>query len=283
MAIVVLIGSGGVIVGYLATEERRRLEESESTPEWTYFKGEDGETPFGPDFWGEAFPDCYGEIQSPINLSEAHHVTKHASEFDLEFHPMGCPASELQFAPGEHQWMVNFADCEERPSLTFDGDHYQLLNVHIHSVSEHENGGACHDAEIHMVHVREGTTDDLLVVGVLLDAGVFGVNSQLAGLWNVLERGDEKAIEEDGEFVSDPYQLLPAGPEYSHYIGSLTTPPCTEGVKWLVMTDVTILSLEQLLTFRTAVGSHSMTNSAGHTNRPVQPLNGREVVYVTSY
>ncbi|CAM9323616.1 unnamed protein product [Ascophyllum nodosum] len=282
LAIIILIGAGGVIIGYLATEEHRRLDDSEGTPEWTYAETEEGETPYGPAFWGEAFPDCYGESQSPINLSQSQHVVKNANEYELEFHPTECASTELVFSPGDHQWAVDFADCEDRPSLTFDGDHYELLNVHIHSLSEHENGGSLRDAEIHMVHVREGTSDDLLVVGVLMDVGTYGVNSKLTNLWMILDQGQEEVTDADEDFVSAPYDLLPAGPEYSHYMGSLTTPPCTEGVKWIVMTDITMLSLAQLVTFRRAMGEHDMVSAEGHTNRPVQPLNGREVVYVTS-
>eukprot|EP00904_Undaria_pinnatifida_P010011 jgi/Undpi1/613/HiC_scaffold_10.g04077.m1 len=206
-----------------------------------------------------------------------------SGEYDLAFHPEECSSSELNFSPGEHQWMVNFADCTDRSSLSFDGDHYQLLNVHIHSVSEHENGGSCHDAEIHMVHVREGTDDDLLVVGVLLDASMYGTNNMLSPMWEVLAMGEQDSSEDDdeNEFMLSPYEMLPAGPEYSHYMGSLTTPPCTEGVKWIVMTDTTMLGLGQLTTFRAAVGSHLMVDALGNTNRPVQPLNGREVHYVS--
>eukprot|EP00903_Cladosiphon_okamuranus_P007199 g6990.t1 len=277
MAAVLLLGASGAIVGFLFTDEQRRLEGEDEPPEWTYFQGEPGETPFAPPDWGESFPDCYGTMQSPINLSGAHEVQKVASlvAYDLTFHPTECTSSELHFSPGEHSWSVNFADCMDRSSLEFDGNHFQLLNVHIHSRSEHENGGSLHDAEIHMVHVMEGTTDELLVVGVMLDASSYGLNSMLTDLWSVFGAGLEEAPLTDDWSIS-PYGLLPAGPNYSHYMGSLTTPPCTEGVRWIVMSDVTLIGKSQLDLFRAAMGQHRMTDVDGGTNRPVQLLNGRE-------
>lgn len=276
-----VLASFRTVTGVVPDKDNRRLEGSDST-EWTYYQGEAGETPYGPSDWGEAFEQCYGAMQSPINLCGKHIVVKPAKKFDLKFYPMECSCNEMQFSAGDHAWSVDYEDCNDRSSLEFSGDHYQLVGVHVHSTSEHENGGATHDAEIHLVHLLEGTTDELLVVGVMLDVGFFGSNSPLTNLWTVLADGAEEAAK-DCDWVSSPYDLLPATPEYSHYMGSLTTPPCTEGVRWIVMAGITMLSTDQIKTFRSAVGAYDKIDAMGNTNRPVQPLNNRKVTYVSAF
>ncbi|CAM9170206.1 unnamed protein product, partial [Laminaria digitata] len=96
-------------------------------------------------------------------------------------------------------------------------------------------GGSSRDAEIHLVHSLRDTTSTgpgILVVAVRLDVSEFGTNEEasitcgaLDPLWDVLDSGASSTGKVD---PVKPYNLLPANPAYSHYVGSLTTPPCTE-------------------------------------------------------
>ncbi|CAN0405749.1 unnamed protein product, partial [Laminaria digitata] len=78
---------------------------------------------------------------------------------------------------------------------------------------------------MHWVHLKEGTEDELLVVGVLFDTSEYGSNVEIQHLWDVLDIGETTT---DEVFATRIYDVLPANPVFSHYIGSLTTPPCTE-------------------------------------------------------
>ncbi|CAN0433481.1 unnamed protein product, partial [Ascophyllum nodosum] len=133
-------------------------------------------------------------------------------------------------------------------SLSFESETYNLLQIHIHSPSEHAIGGSLRDAEIHWVHVKAGTTDELLVVGVLFDVSEYGTNLQ--PLWDVLDTGEDFT---SALFDTRIYDLIPPNKVFSHYMGSLTTPPCTEGVTWIVMNEPIIISEMQLDDFRASV------------------------------
>ncbi|CAN0071650.1 unnamed protein product, partial [Laminaria digitata] len=111
-------------------------------------------------------------------------------------------------------------------------------------------GGSEHEAEIHWVHVKAGTDDQLLVIGVLFDTTQYGSNVEIEHLWDVLDIGKPTT---DEVFVTRVYDIMPSNPVFSHYMGSLTTPPCTEGVKWIVMSDPVTMGKMQLDEFRTSV------------------------------
>ncbi|CAM9576748.1 unnamed protein product, partial [Laminaria digitata] len=112
--------------------------------------------------------------------------------------------------------------------------------------------GSLHDAELHLVHTRENeaaTDSELLVVGILLDAKEHGRNVALEPLWAVLGSGASAM----GSI--NPYDLIPSSMAYSHYMGSLTTPPCSEIVRWVVMSAPAVIGELQLDTFRDSVAT----------------------------
>ncbi|CAM9323787.1 unnamed protein product [Sphacelaria rigidula] len=109
---------------------------------------------------------------------------------------------------------------------------------------------------------------------------MYGDNEEIDKLWSVLNVNERDTTEK--EFPSDVYAMLPATPSYVHYMGSLTTPPCTEGVKWIVMTDPILMSDLQLQQYRhhSATIPDSKVDEQGNTNRPNQPLNHRTAMIV---
>ncbi|CAN0211686.1 unnamed protein product, partial [Scytosiphon promiscuus] len=165
------------------------------------------------------------------------------------------------------------------PHLTFQNETYNLLQFHIHSPSENTFGGGEYAADIHMVHTKE-ETGDLLVVGIMFEVSEYGSNVELQNLWQVLGMGHNVT---DTPFETSIYGLLPASPTFSTFSGSLTTPPCSEGVTWIVMNEPVVMSKKHLEEYRHSVASFpgSKVDEFGNTKRPVQALNGRDLFYVT--
>ena len=144
--------------------------------------------------------------------------------------------------------------------IVLDGTRYELLQFHFHHGSEHTVGGVRLPMELHLVHRSERGA--LAVVGVLLEEGA--ANATLTPIWERFPRRANwaAALPEAFEVAA----LLPAPRSAWRYRGSLTTPPCTEGVSWIVMTESVTLSAAQIAAF----GAIHPRNF-----RPVQPLNRR--------
>jgi carbonic anhydrase len=160
-----------------------------------------------------------------------------------------------------HTIQINYSEGD---TLAIGGKAYQLVQYHFHAPSEHTIDGRHFPMEMHMVH--KAADGQLAVIGVLIDEGRH--NTAFDPVWGSLPK--EKGVETHLTAVSvDVDQLLPKARTTYRYEGSLTTPPCSEGVAWLVMTTPISLSVEQIGQFTAIVKAN---------NRPVQPLNGRTVV-----
>jgi carbonic anhydrase len=214
----------------------------------------------GPEEWASLSPDyatCEtGREQSPVDLAEA---TSGALP-PLEVNYVAGPA---EIENNGHTVEVIFE--EGASSVVVDGKEYFLIQAHYHLPSEHRLGRVQEPLELHFVH---GSADEELLV-----LGVFASVGDPSGSW---EKVAGALPAEEGEPVPlgevDPADLLPAnaatGPRWS-YDGSLTTPPCSEGVKWNVIRPRITMSPEQLRGFRAGYEGN---------NRPPQPLNERELV-----
>ncbi len=142
-----------------------------------------------------------------------------------------------------------------------------LAQFHFHSPAEHTVGGRSFDLEMHLVHKsRDGK---VAVVAILLGTGT--ENAVLAPVWNAMPAHPGPAVTVADAKV-DVSSMLPAATKYLRYGGSLTTPPCTEGVTWLVVEPdaASQVSAEQVRKLK------AITQPT--TNRPLQPLGAREVV-----
>jgi carbonic anhydrase len=141
------------------------------------------------------------------------------------------------------------------------GDHYDLVQLHFHKPSEEAIDGRHYAMVAHFVH--RNAKGDLAVVAVLLKAGAD--NPLIDQSWRNIPSTEEH--EETLHAVSiSPAQLLPANRSYLTYKGSLTTPPCTEGVRWFVLRTPTSIGVKQILTF----GKLYQMSA-----RPVQPVGKR--------
>lgn len=221
------------------------------TTHWTY-SGEEG-----PENWAKLTPEfgaCSGKNQSPIDLS---------GFIEAELAPI-----KVSYLPGGneiwnngHTVQVNYA---EGSSIAVDGIQFDLKQFHFHAPSENLIKGQSYAMEAHFVHMdKEG---NIAVVALMFEEG--GENTALEKLWSSMPKnaGDRKAL--PSPFAAG--DLLPANPDYYRFNGSLTTPPCTEGVRWLVLKEPVTASKEQVEAF-----SHVMHHP---NNRPVQSVNARPVL-----
>lgn len=230
---------------------------------WSY----DGET--GPEHWADLSPDyamCReGSAQSPIDLTAATSVAGppvHAAAGGGLL-TSDQPHDVLDISDNGHTIQVT----DDTPSsLDLDGEHYELIQYHFHAPSEHTLDGRHAPLEVHLVH--KSATGRLAVVGVLIEGG--GHDAEWDSIVDTLpEVADEsRRVEGDGLDVTD---LLPLSGSYYRYSGSLTTPPCSEGVEWIVMADTHELGPDQIAAFASRLH---------HNNRPVQPRGERSLELV---
>jgi carbonic anhydrase len=215
---------------------------------WTY----DGAA--GPSHWGEldpTFATCgTGKHQSPIDLANA--SSKDLKDPELHYKP-----SELRVLNNGHTVQVNY---DKGSYMEVDGERFDVVQFHYHAPSEHRINGKAFAAELHVVH--KNAAGRLAVIGILLEAGAENPAYQ-AFLKNLPDH--EAKASEKGVKVNVA-ELLPVAHATFRYDGSLTTPPCTEGVRWLVMTTPVSLSQGQLAALEKVFKGN---------NRPVQPLNDR--------
>ena len=222
----------------------------------------------GPEDWGMMSPEWIlcadGLQQSPIDLADAAAATLPAAEIHT---PTGQEVEILNQAgvigalDNGHTIQINSKTGE---TMTVGDETYSLVQFHFHAPSEHTVDGEHFPMEMHFVH--QATDGALAVVGVLIEEGAS--NLGIEPLWAQLAEapGTETTVQIPAEFADQIFPRNAAGIYY--YDGSLTTPPCSEGVKWYVRKTPTRFSTEQIAAF-TAVYDHN--------NRPVQARNDRSL------
>ncbi len=210
----------------------------------------------GPANWGDLSHDystCKsGKNQSPIDIS----TSKTAKLANIKFSYNTTP---IDVVNNGHTIQVNVA---KGSTINVGGKTYNLLQFHFHSPSEHKVNGKPYDMVAHLVH--QAADGQLSVVGVMMKVGK--ANPVIESIWNhmPMKAGDHHQMK-DTVNVAD---LLPATQIYFNYSGSLITPPCSEGVNWMVMQTPVEVSAEQVAGF-TGIFAKSV--------RPVQPVNGRMI------
>ncbi|MGM0877554.1 MAG: carbonic anhydrase [Bacillota bacterium] len=226
------------------------------TAHWSY----EGET--GPEHWGEldkANSACVnGSEQSPINIEFSQVLSDNKIEgIQIQYEP-----TPFTLVNNGHTVQANATT--ESNTIVIEGNEYNLAQFHFHTPSEHQFNGQNYDMELHLVHKdRDGK---LAVLGVMIQEG--SKNDKLASIWDVLPKEEtEKDIS-----LKEPIDiqaLLPQEQTSSYYNGSLTTPPCTEEVKWVIFEQPIEMSKEQIQAFQQIFPDN---------HRPVQPLNEREII-----
>jgi carbonic anhydrase len=230
-------------------------------PEWHY------EGPTGPEQWGTLSPRFVacgaGAAQSPIDIAVPAVATPVAA--------LGLRGRSAALRIAHHEHVADGinnghtiqVNVDDGDTLSLDGSAYALVQYHFHHPSEHTLGGRRFPMEMHMVHRSEA--GGLAVVGVLIAEGAD--NPAFAPVWANLPVA--KGVETHYAHVQEDVDaMLPAVRTSYRYDGSLTTPPCTEGVRWVLLNVPIELGAAQIRAFTELIGDNS---------RPLQPLNGRTV------
>jgi carbonic anhydrase len=224
---------------------------SEGAP-WSYT----GAT--GPEFWGSLSPDyalcASGLEQSPVDIPAGAPVN--TADLGFAYKP-----SPLEIENNGHTIEAVY---EPGSTITLDGTRYTLDQFHFHTRSEHAVAGQHTPMELHLVH--KSATGAITVVGVLLKEGA--ENPAYASVFQNIPTQPGPAKEVPGASV-DAAALLPSTRTYWRYDGSLTTPPCTQDVNWVVMTEPVEVSAAQIAAFTAAYQDNE---------RPIQAFNSRTFI-----
>jgi carbonic anhydrase len=225
--------------------------EEHGAPHWSYA----GQT--GPDHWGELRPEfrvCQlGLEQTPIDLADGIKGDTGAITFDYRPLP-------LRIVNNGHTIQVN---AEPGSGCTVGGRRYELLQFHFHHPSEHLLAGKPFDLECHLVH--QSSTGDLAVAGIFIRPGA--KNTALAPVFDAMPRAE--GPEQRAAGTVNPGAMLPKNAAYFRYMGSLTTPPCSEGVTWTVFKESVEASPDQIRQFAALFANNA---------RPVHGRNRRFLI-----
>ncbi len=221
---------------------------------WTYA----GDT--GPDHWaqlgGKAVVCGTGTRQSPVDISGM--TPQKTSAVQLNYNSV--------MATIQNTGKTVRVTPQDGGALVLDGVSYALKYIEFHSPSEHAING--HRATLESQFVHEDAKGDTVVVAVLYDVGV--ADPMLGSLWTYLPTDPGKPIPLN-DLLINAQDLLPPTEDFYAYSGSLTTPPCTEGVTWLVYSSPLSVSAEQADAFERLVGPNA---------RPMQKRNDRDYLHI---
>lgn len=219
-----------------------------------------------PEFWADLSPEFAlcgsGSEQSPIDLTNAVTIEDAGLErrIGTEVLTVEQRARVMDLVDNGHTIQIT---NDVSMALDMDGVHYEMVQFHFHSPSEHTVDGEHAQLEVHLVH--KSAEGELAVVGILVEEG------EHDSLWDPIIAslpdgpGDTRHVE---DLDLDMNELRPLPRHYFRYRGSLTTPPCSEGVQWIVMAEKRQISPDQMA---------AMVSYLHDNNRPVQPLNDRQI------
>ena len=221
-------------------------------PRWSYTGNN------GPDKWGslgKEYATCsLGQRQTPIDIRR----TVRADLPPIQFLYKPVPLSIVDTG-----YSIR-ADTPDAGSIKVDGESYELTEFHFHKPSEEKINGKTYDMSVHMVH--KSKAGNIAVVAVLIEAGK-KEHPLIRALWTHLPLEQDKPVTR-ANIKYDPGLLLPEKRNYYTFLGSINTPPCTEGVLWLVHKTPIQISKEQLAGFSTIYKNNV---------RPVQAVNNRVI------
>ena len=255
------VGVFVLVLSVTSCDEEKHVAEQKATPSpahdepllshWDYMGIE------GPEHWGllsEAYMTCEaGDRQSPINIET---TQKPQSQQTLKF--QYAPTRIFEVNNGHTIQVSHESGCK----ADLNGRPYRLRQFHFHDPSEHHIDGKTFPMEMHLVH--QNAEGQILVVAVLMETGAD--EPVLTKLWDWLPDQIEREV--SLPLKTNIGAILPENPRFYSYSGSLTTPPCTEGVKWIVLKDPITIAQQDVEKFVEIIG---------YSARPVQPVGDRQI------
>ena len=265
------------LVGFLAVllvgcqepsdpSERLSVESDEAEADdhaihWSYDEAD------GPGVWADLSPEFLlcreGQAQSPIDLTDAQAASLDPMSMNYQPATLRIIRHEhlVDVINSGHTIQINY---DEGSTVTVEATEFELVQYHFHVPSEHTVDEKSFPMEMHLVHVSE--EGEIAVLGVLIEEGSHNsafdpVVEHIPG-----EVGSEEHLEHVQVEIDD---LLPADGSTFRYSGSLTTPPCSEGVRWFVFVQPLELSPQQIQSFARVIRGN---------NRPLQLHNGRDLL-----
>jgi len=206
----------------------------------------------GPENWGKEFATCgRGKSQAPLNIKGPFEKVRFSVAPDYK-------QGQLKIVNNGHTIQVNVPVGSK---IRIDGRAYDLLQFHFHRPSEEHIDGKPSAMVVHFVH--KNLEGELAVLGVMLREG--NENPGIKTLWTHAPPKEGPEVVPDG-VMFNPANLLPREMDFFHYDGSLTTPPCTEKVKFFILKSQVNISKEQVSDFPFKMNA-----------RPIQPANGRPI------
>ncbi|XP_074304391.1 alpha carbonic anhydrase 7 [Silene latifolia] len=235
-------------------------QEVEDETEFNYIEGDKR----GPENWGyikKEWAVCKtGKLQSPIDLPHKRVTLVPKSEEIIKFYR----TSHTLLKNRGHDIQIEWVNKNSK--IKINGTNYILTQSHWHSPSEHTINGIRFDLELHMVH--QSKDNKIAVIGLL-----YKIGRPDPFLSKLIKKIKSIGVGEEIEGgLINPAEIKMGGRKYYRYMGSLTTPPCTEGVLWTVNEQIGTVSKKQVKSLRDAVHDDAQTNA-----RPLQPRNGRKV------
>ncbi|XP_043816453.1 alpha carbonic anhydrase 7 isoform X1 [Manihot esculenta] len=291
-----------LLFSYLASSVESHEVEVEDEREFDYVQGSQK----GPAHWGEIKKEwgiCKtGKLQSPIDMANNRvKLIKEPGDFKRNYkacnsiiknrgHDISVGIFAITFililagvflcifynefmgkTKGGVIWMQLQWEEDKAGTVEIDGSQYFLQQCHWHSPSEHTINSKGYKMEMHMVHLSTDpkVKNNIAVVGLLYEIGppdAF-LTKLLTDIKSLTDQMPEKSVG-----MINPTEIKMDGKEYYRYLGSLTVPPCTEGVIWIINKKISTVSEDQVKALRDAVHDYAEKNA-----RPIQPLNEREI------
>lgn len=235
-----------------ATEEQPvandTLASNQEELEWDYESPE----------WDEiADSECRSAVQSPVAIDTEDIIEAELADIQYEYEPF-----QMRIVDNGHTIQVQGT---EDSFIVVEDKRYQFRQFHFHYPAEHTIDGKQYPMEMHLVHQEEGTSN-LVVLGIFLEESET-TNEVLQKVLAEIPSEKEEEVTTDVQISLSDY--IPPSQVHYTYIGSLTTPPCTVGVDWILFSEPIEASREQLDTF---------ANYYNNNARPTQQLNNRRVL-----
>jgi carbonic anhydrase len=254
-------------IGYKISQPESKFDESPkpvaTAPVAPHFEYSGAEGPANWSLLADQYKECASKVQTPIDIKSTEAVTALLPEIKLDYLPQMYKVSDnghtIVFTPTANNY------------ITVNGKKSTLLQFHYHIPSEHEIDDKQYKMEIHFVNKSED--GNLTVLGVFIEPGQ--ANPEFDKLTQAVSKVlphdavNHVATSVDSDKFLDIKKLLPTNTKLFNYTGSLTTPPCTAGVNWLLFSTPITLGENQIAPF-----AKRYDNNA----RPIQPTNGR-IIY----